>query len=112
MAGDEPRHDAIIQMVWRRRSAVALAMAVCLAMGTVYLLVATPTYTSSARIYYQQTTPTLVEKGGAARSQNFLNTEMGVIHSSTVLYLAWGALEEQNLATLAESSDPVKRLKG
>lgn len=87
-------------------------MIVSVVVGVIYLLLATPKFTSSSSIYYQQTTPSLVEKGtGNTRNENFLNTEMGVIRSSTVLFLALGMPGMEELPSLRDSSNPVQKLK-
>ncbi len=104
--------DALIEVVWRQRRIVAIAVAVGLLAGIGYVLQANKTYTSTAKIYVETGAPRLVVENLAQRpGENYLNTQCELIRSTPIISLALGSLEGQELSTLAGVDNRLKFVK-
>ena len=74
-------------MLWRRRWTVSLITLASIALGVVYLVVATPLYTATSRLYIEQHDPVILTdaKGLTVRAKNYLFTQCEVITSIPIL---------------------------
>lgn len=81
----------LLRVIWRRKLIVLLALLAGAGGGYAYLQLATPIYRSGARIYVQQSGPKIISSdsgGDAAKSGNFLNTEIQLIGSGPIMAAA------------------------
>ena len=82
--------DSLTKIIWRRRWIVLLATVAALAAGFAYVTVATPLYTSTSKIYVEQTGPTILTEveGVMTKSMNYLGTQAELLKSMPILSLA------------------------
>jgi succinoglycan biosynthesis transport protein ExoP len=104
----------LVDVLWQRRWVVIGTVGACLFLGIVYLLLATPKFTSTARVQVQQNAPKLLSDGrdpGPA-SENYIETQVSVIESTQVLARALDKIGYANLATFANADgDPVEWMR-
>ncbi len=80
--------ESLVQIIWRSRWIVLLAAVVVLVAAFVYLAKATPIYTSTSRIYVEQSGPKIIremEEGFMTRSKNYLYTQAELLKSTPIL---------------------------
>src|SRR5205807_2126543 len=85
------KRDGLLLIVWRQRLLVAGCAAACLVLAVIYLLFATPIYTSTARMSVRLATSRLTGEAQAisdSTAGNYLYTERELILSPSVLALA------------------------
>jgi polysaccharide biosynthesis transport protein len=83
--------DTITSMIWRRRWTVLLAVALALGAVAAFLHKAVPMYTSTSRIYVEQTGPRIMaetEQGVMTQSINYLFTQAELLKSTDILSVA------------------------
>ena len=67
--------ESLVQIIWRGRWIVLLTTVAVLAAAFAYLAKATPIYTSTSRVYVEQSGPKIItdiEKGFMTQSKNYL----------------------------------------
>src|SRR5437667_106390 len=88
-AADPASHqEGLLQVVWRRRWIVTGAVVLSLIAAWVYLLRATPIYSSQSQIFIEQSGPrVLSDTGGGVvvRSDSYLSNECVLITSTPIL---------------------------
>jgi len=80
--------ESLIQVLWRGRWLVSLATVAALAAGFIYLSKTTPIYTSTSRLYVEQSGPKIItenEQGLMTRSTNYLYTQAELLKSTPIL---------------------------
>lgn len=108
-----PLPAGLLEIVWRSRWILLISVVSCLGLAMAYLRGATPTYTSVARVYVEQTGPRIMsemEAGVMTRSMNYLHTQAKLLTSTPILS---AALKEDGMAemmTLADVNDPIEYL--
>ncbi|MCJ7728566.1 MAG: Wzz/FepE/Etk N-terminal domain-containing protein, partial [Sedimentisphaerales bacterium] len=106
---------SLIQIVWRGRWFVLLSTVVALAAALTYLSKATPIYTSTSRVYVEQTGPkimTEVERGVMTRSTNYLYTQVELLKSAPILAAAAvDSPETRQMRTFARVDNRIAYLK-
>jgi capsular exopolysaccharide synthesis family protein len=87
-----------LQVAWRRRWTLLLTVVLCLAGAWIYILKATPVYTSTSVLYVEQSGPQILTDvpGVARQNDSFLNNQAALIKSTPIL------------ATAIESTDVVR----
>jgi len=107
-----PRRS-VLEMLWRRRWVVLLAVLSSAAAGLLYLSHATPIYSSSSRLLVEQTGPKIIETGEGlvTRSRNYLYTQCELLKSTPILTEAVDRLAPDQLRTFGQVSDKVAFLK-
>jgi capsular exopolysaccharide synthesis family protein len=104
--------QAPLQVAWRRRWTILLAVLLCLGGGLVYLMKATPQYTSTSRIYVEQPPRLLGEaQGMAPQSGSYLYTQAERIKSTNNLAAAVEATDARNMKTFRETDNIIAYLK-
>ena len=81
--------ESLISTIWRNRRIVLLMTILVLAAVILYLTNTTPSYTSTSKIYVEQSGPkivTEVEDGIMTRSKNYLYTQAELLRSETRRY--------------------------
>ena len=103
----------LLQVFWDRRWIVALVTALALAGGFLYLREATPLYTSTARIYVEQTGPKIITEyeGVMSQSKNYLFTQAELMKSTPIVAAALEQPDMRQLKTLADADNLVAYLK-
>jgi capsular exopolysaccharide synthesis family protein len=113
-AGATPSTTPLIEVLWRRRWAVALTVLACLVVVGIYLLVATPVYRATARVGMQEHGPRVYSEysGYLAQSESFLQTQLDIIQSAAVLGRALEAVNYRQMRTFAgDVEDPIGTLR-
>lgn len=98
----------------RRLGVVLLPMALALLGGWIYLRRATPLYTSTARIYVEQTGPTILERdasGVIPRWDSYLFTQAELLRSTGILTAALKSPALANWQSLARTASPIGTLR-
>ena len=85
----EDLSENLRQVLWRHLWTVLLPVVLALSIGVVYLLRATPQYTSTARIYVEQMGPAILDRdasgGVITRWDSYLYTQAELLRSTTIL---------------------------
>jgi capsular exopolysaccharide synthesis family protein len=106
--------ENLLEIVWRRRWMILLASVLALVAAFAYVQQATPLYTSTSRIYVEQSTPRVLrdfEEGVLTHSTNYLFTQAELLKSTPILSAAWVVLEREQLRTFADVSSPMRALR-
>ena len=80
--------ESVVQLMWRHRWTMLLTTAVVLTGAVMYLLKATPIYSSTSRIYVEQSGPRImkeIEEGVMTGSKNYLYTQAELLTSVPIL---------------------------
>ncbi len=112
MEAQAPR-AGLLQITWRRRGIVAIAVVLCLAGAFVYLLKATPIHMSQARLYVEQTGPRIIseDEGLMAQSKNYLYTQAELLVATPILASAAKEPEFTRMKTFDNIDNVVGFLK-
>jgi polysaccharide biosynthesis transport protein len=105
----------ILEIPWRRRWTILLTTAVALAAGFLYILQATPLYTSTSRVYVTQAGPVVLERnasGAMARGDAYLHTQVELLQSSGTLATAVQSRNLRQMRAFADVGDPIAALRG
>ena len=105
--------EDLLQIIWRSRWIVLLTTAMALGAGLIYVTTATPLYTSTSRIYVQQSGPKILTEaeGLMTQSKNYLYTQAELLKSTPILS---DALEKDGIKQLKifhKVKNPVAYLK-
>jgi succinoglycan biosynthesis transport protein ExoP len=103
----------LLQIIWRSRWIVLLTVAITLGAGLIYVTTATPLYTSTSRIYIQQSGPKILTEaeGLMTQSKNYLYTQAELLKSTPILS---DALEKDGIKQLKvfhKIKNPIEYLK-
>lgn len=101
-------------VVWRQRRTVAVCMFVALILGGIYLLIARPSYTSTAEVYIDEGQGRGVigqTPGDLERSDDYLNTQCELMTSTPILAMALAEDGIKDLDTLQGVGDPIEYLR-
>jgi len=110
----EAKGKDLLEIAWRGRWFVLVSVIVCLSVALVYLKRATPQYTSSARIFVEQSGPKIIstmDGVAAAQGGNFLPTQLEVIKSPTVVDIAIQSGAFRDMKTFAGLDSPLGMIK-
>ena len=82
--------ENLIQIVWRNRWIILLTTIGALAIAFIYVLKATPIYSSTSRIYVEQSGPKILTEaeGFMTQSKNYLYTQAELLRSTPILSTA------------------------
>lgn len=90
----------LLSVLWRRWQTLVLTVLACLGGAAVFLMLATPTYRSTATIFIQQNAPRVLGESSAAPvSDTYLQTQADVIRSTPVLVRALEGMKYADLRT-------------
>ncbi len=97
-----PPNDSILEIIWRQRNVVGIAVGVCLFLAVFYLLIATRYYSGYAQLYVRQSAPSINPTEPAPPQQDndtFLFTQRSVIASTPVVAMTLGTPGIRDLKT-------------
>jgi succinoglycan biosynthesis transport protein ExoP len=105
--------EDLFQIVWRSRWIVLLTIAVALGIGLAYITIATPIYTSTSRIYVQQSGPKVLTEaeGLMTQSKNYLYTQAELLKSTPILSSALEKTGIKELKIFHDVDNPIDYLK-
>ena len=88
--GSADPQDGLWHAIRRRRRIVLSLVSICLALATIYLKQAVPMYTSTSRLYVEQTGPKIISdsEGVMTQSKNYLHTQVELLKSDPILVAA------------------------
>lgn len=91
-----------LQIIWRRRWTVVLVTFLCVAAAVLYIVAATPVYTSTSRIYVEQLGPQMfTDQGVVTRSDTYLQTQAQMLTSTPILASAVDAVNAKGMKSFA-----------
>lgn len=106
--------ESLIQVMWRSRWILLVAVVLFLAIGLVYITKATPIYMSTSRIYVEQSGPKIMTEtadGVMTQSKNYLYTQAELLKSTPILAAALDTPGIRPLQTFADIDNPAGYLK-
>jgi len=106
--------ENLIQVMWRSRWVMLTAVVVFLVIGLIYITKTTPIYTSTSRIYVEQSGPkimTEMAEGVMTQSKNYLYTQAELLKSTPIIAVALESPDAGQLHTFAEIDNRVAYLK-
>ena len=105
----------LLQIAWRHPWLVLWGLALCLLAAAAYLRLATPLYTSAAKVQVRQAGPRLITdpepRPAADGDSNFLNTERVIMTSAPVLLAVLAVPDVQEMKFFANTDDNVAYLR-
>ena len=109
-----PVPESFIGVLWRNRWLVLATVLAAVTAGFVFITKTTPIYTSTSRLYVEQTGPrimTEMEEGVMTRSKNYLYTQTELIRSTPILSAALDQSGFRQMKSLRRIDNPVPYLK-
>lgn len=111
--GDGLVQEGILRTALRHRWIILSTAILFLVAGFIYILKATPIYTSSARVYVEQSGPKIITeyKGVMTQSKNYLYTQGELIKSTPVVANLVDGAQTKRLKTFANVDNLVAYIK-
>jgi len=105
--------ESLVKIIWQSRWIVLFATLAALGGAFVYLSKATPIYTSTSRIYVEQSGPRILEEaeGVMTQSKNYLYTQAELLKSTPILSTALEKPGVKQLKIFHEIDNPIVYLK-
>ncbi|MFC1792585.1 GumC family protein [Planctomycetota bacterium] len=105
--------EDLVQIIWRSRWIVLLTTIIALGVGLIYITIATPLYTSTSRIYVQQSGPKILTEAEGVMTQpkNYLYTQAELLKSIPILSAALEKDDIRQLKIFHKVDNPVAYLK-
>jgi capsular exopolysaccharide synthesis family protein len=108
-----PESVGMLHVIWRRRWTVLLVTVACVAASVVYVLRATPVFTSTSRLYVEQGGPRILSdrEGYVKQSDSYLYNQMELIKSTPILSAALETTGMRQMKTFHGMDNPLAFLK-
>ena len=106
--------ESLVQIIWRSRWIVLLATVAALVAAFVYLAKTTPIYTSTSRIYVEQSGPKIItemEEGFMTQSKNYLYTQAELLKSAPIIAAILDVPGVRQMKTFASVDNHIVYLK-
>ena len=105
--------ESLVKIIWRSRWIVFFATVAALGGAFAYLSKATPIYTSTSKIYVEQSGPRILEEveGVMTQSKNYLYTQAELLKSTPILSSALEKPGVKQLKIFHEIDNPIVYLK-
>lgn len=103
-AGDtQARAIPVLQILLRRRWTILLTTVACIVGAVVYLVIATPIYTSTSRVYVDPGTPGAFsdQAGASVKSDSYQYTQAQMLSSNPILSSAIDAVNAHSMKTFS-----------
>ncbi len=106
-------HESLLEVFLRHRWAILLTTIIFLVIAFFYLLKATPIYTSTARVYVEQSGPKIISEyeGFMTQSKNYLHTQSELVTSTPIVSEVVKDGEVRKLKTFRNIDNPVAYIK-
>ena len=105
--------ESLVQIIWRSRWIVLLATVAALGAAFVYITKTTPVYTSTSRIYVEQSGPKILTEaeGIMTQSKNYLYTQAELLRSTPILSSALETAGIRRMKIFYSVDNPIVYLK-
>jgi len=105
--------ESLVQIIWRSRWILLLAIVAALGAAFVYITKATPIYTSTSRIYVEQSGPKILTEaeGIMTQSKNYLYTQAELLRSTPILSSALDTSGVRRMKIFDSIDNPIAFLK-
>jgi len=106
--------ESLIRIIWRSRLIVLITTLAALIAVLVYLIKTAPIYTSTSRIYVEQSGPKIVTEtaeGIMTQSKNYLYTQAELLKSTPILTAVADTPGIRQMQTFAKVNNPVALMK-
>ena len=106
--------ESLVLILWRSRWIVLLTTVAALAAALIYVTKVTPVYTSTSRIYVEQSGPKIfaeTQEGVMTQSKNYLYTQAELLKSTPVLTAVLDTAGIQQMQTFSEVDNHITYLK-
>jgi succinoglycan biosynthesis transport protein ExoP len=105
--------ESLVQIIWRSRWIILLATVAALGAAFVYITTATPIYTSTSRIYVEQSGPKILTEaeGVMTQSKNYLYTQAELLRSTPILSSALETAGVKQMKIFDSVDNPIAYLK-
>ncbi|MGD8787498.1 MAG: Wzz/FepE/Etk N-terminal domain-containing protein, partial [Phycisphaerales bacterium] len=105
--------ESLVQIILRSRWIILLATVVTLGAAFVYITKATPIYTSTSRIYVEQSGPRILTEaeGVMTQSKNYLYTQAELLRSTPILSSALETAGVKRMKIFDSVDNPIAYLK-
>ncbi len=112
-AGAAGISESLFEIAWRNRWLVLLCVVLVLTVGFVYVMKATPIYTSTSRLYVEQAGPRILSEteGVMTQSKNYLYTQAELLRSTPILRSALEDPAVRSMQTFRDVDNVVAYLK-
>ena len=112
-AAIELPQEGMLQVIWRRHRLVLLLVIIGVLAGLAYLYKATPIYTSTSRLYVEQSGPRIigVQEGFMTQSKNYLYTQCELLTSTPILAAVAERPELRQFKTFSAVDNPIAMLR-
>ena len=107
--------ESLVQILWRNRLIVLVTTLAALIAVLIYLIKATPIYTTTSKIYVEQSGPKIInelEEGIMTKSKNYLYTQAELLKSMPILSPVLEVPGIRQMETFTEVRNHVGYLKG
>ena len=106
-------NESIYSVVYRHRWLVLCVVVMAIAAGFVYILKATPIYTSTSRIYVEQRGPSILSETQSVitQSKNYLYTQAEVLTSMPIITATLEKPEIKGLKTFTDTDNTAEYLQ-
>ena len=107
-------HESLIRIIWRSRLIVLITTLSALIAVFVYLIKTPPIYTSTSRIYVEQSGPKIISEtaeGILTQSNNYLYTQAELLKSTPILTAVADAPGIRQMQTFEKVNNPVALMK-
>lgn len=105
--------ESLFEIAWRNRWLILLCTALLLTAGFVYVMKATPIYTSTSRLYVEQAGPRILSEteGVMTQSKNYLYTQAELLRSTPIVRSALEDPGVRGMQTFRDVDNVVAYLK-
>ena len=112
--GDVLLQEGFLQILLRHRWTILITTILCLLVAFLYILKATPIYTSTSRLYVEQTGPRIMNEyeGVMTRSSNYLYTQGELMKSTPIVVEVADDTRIRNFRTFTNIDNVAAFIKG
>lgn len=105
--------ETLLQILWRSRWIIFFTVVLAIVLAFIYIAKATPIYTSTSRIYVEQSGPKILTEveGVMTQSMNYLFTQAELLRSTPILSLALEKSGVRQMKIFQNVDNPIAYLK-
>ncbi|MBN1182661.1 MAG: polysaccharide biosynthesis tyrosine autokinase [Bacteroidales bacterium] len=105
---------SLVHILWSGRWLILISVLIFLVIAFIYITKATPIYTSTSRVYVEQSGPKIIaemEEGVMTRSKNYLYTQAELLKSTPIITAALSNTRIEQMQTFAQMDNIAAFLK-